>query len=797
MQRRDFLKISAVTGAAGALDSCGNPEEKLIRFIPEEDLVPGVATWKPGLCTLCPAGCGLMVRVMEGEAEIVRKGRLGLVQMGLAKKLEGNPSHPVNQGKLCPRGQAGLQVTYHPDRITCPLKRIGERGSGQFREISWEEALKGLVDQLNSLRSAGEASSLTFVTRPLRGQRRALISLFLEAFGAPPAIEFELFDNAVLRHANALSFGYAQVPTLDLARTRYVISFGADFLGTWNSPVAQAIGYGQMRQGRPGLRSKFVQVESRMSQTGANADEWIPCRPGTEGVLALGLAHVILREKLASPLFQESDVRFIEGWAEGLPDYRPEFVEKRTGVPAAKVERIAREAGRNQPAVAFAGGAPLAHTNGLFNALAVNALHALIGLRTSVDQMGALWFMPQVEQRGGDATPPSATVSGSFSAVQALARGTLLDQPRATKVLLLYEANPDFGTPPGLQVREALKKIPFIASFGSFLDETSIFADLILPDHSFLESWLDDVPESGATHAVVTVAPPVVRPLHNTRALPDVLLTIAHEISEELSAALPWSNFEEMLRQVYGEIKEFHNPAASQDENQADAIWKRMLEQGGWWKTTSGGRFWGEDLQPTRPEPSAPLSLGLGRRKPSRLRAFRESFGRAPVRLAEPEFDGDAKDFPFYFLPFASQAFLDGSLAHLPWMQEMPDALSTAMWGTWVEINPKTAELLEIRQGDLVEVASRHGKLLAPALVSPGIAPDVVAMPVGQGHERFSRYASGRGSNPVAILAPLAEPETGSLAWAATRVKITRVGKGKLTLFAGGQSRFPHESEQR
>ena len=121
-----------------------------------------------------------------------------------------------------------------------------------------------------------------------------------------------------------------------------------------------------------------------------------------------------------------------------------------------------------------------------------------------------------------------------------------------------------------------------------------------------------------------------------------------------------------------------------------------------------------------------------------------------PIKRS-PEFDGDPGEFPFHFLPFASQMFYDGSLAHLPWMQESPDPLSTVMWGTWIEINPRTAEKLAIKQGDLVEVASQHGTLRAPALLTPGIAPDVVAMPIGQGHENFTRYASGRGANPIAI----------------------------------------------
>jgi anaerobic selenocysteine-containing dehydrogenase len=125
MERRNFLKISAISGALTALESCGSPDQQLIRFIPDEDLVPGIATWKPSVCTLCSAGCGTLVRVMEGDAEVVRNGRTGIVKMGLAKKLEGNPDHPVNRGKLCARGHAALQVLYHPDRIATPLKRRG------------------------------------------------------------------------------------------------------------------------------------------------------------------------------------------------------------------------------------------------------------------------------------------------------------------------------------------------------------------------------------------------------------------------------------------------------------------------------------------------------------------------------------------------------------------------------------------------------------------------------------------------------------------------------------------------
>src|SRR5580658_7196310 len=378
MERRNFIKISALTGVAATLDACRAPDKQLIRFIPEDNLIPGIAAWKPSVCMLCSAGCGLLVRVMQGDAEVVRHGQHGLTKMGLAKKIEGSPQNPVNAGKLCVRGQAGLQVLYHPDRITHPIKRTGARGSGEFQEISWDDALKEVVSHLTALESSKAANSLAFLSMPLSGQRHKLIESFLKAYGAPPAVWYQPFDEAVLRQANLLSFGHAALPTFDLGRADYVISFGADFLGSWNSPVAQSIGYGGMRQGRAGRRGKFVQVESRMSQTGANTDEWIPCRPGTEGALALGIAHVLLGEKLAPQNAGSRAGALIAGWSAGLPDFAPEAVEKQTGVSAAVVKRLAHELTQNGSATAIVGGAPLAVANGLSTAIAVNALESLV-----------------------------------------------------------------------------------------------------------------------------------------------------------------------------------------------------------------------------------------------------------------------------------------------------------------------------------------------------------------------------------------------------------------------------------
>ena len=684
IDRRHFIKLTAITGTSAALTACGNPENQIIRFIPEEELVPGVATWNPSVCPLCSAGCGVIARVMEGDAEVFRNGQAGVIRMGLVKKLEGNPDDPISQVKLCARGQAALQVTYHPDRLDKPRKRSGERGSGQFVDISWDEAITDVTGRLDALAAANDQVSLAFLTKPRRGRRLQLIAQLLQSYGARPPITHELFSDEVLRRANAISFGSHQLPTYDLENARYVIVFGADLLGTWNSAVAHSAAYGRMRQGGVEGRAKFVYVGERLSQTGANADEFIAIRPGTDGVLALGIA--------------------------GAAGYSPEEVAKRTGVSASVVERLAREFAEHAPAMAIIGGAPLAHTNGLFNAVAVNTLN-----RAGSSQPGGVSFVPQ----------GAAVVTRPLNE---LLRGD------APKVLFVDDVNPVYGSPPALRVADALRRIPFIVSFGSFVDETSALADLILPDHSFLESWVESAPESGSPRAVPVKFGPAMRPLYDTRSTPDVLLDISRRLARPISG-LP-NTFEEFLAE-----------AAS-------------------------------------PRPQAPSP------KPQALRATQQ---REAMQVEEPAFDGDASQYPYHLIPYPSQALYDGSVAHLPWLQELPDPMTSGMWCSWVEINERKAEELGIHQGDLLEVTSTQGSLRAPAVLSPGIAPDAIAIPVGQGHTNFTRYATNRGVNPVAILAPSTVGDTGALAWAATRVKIARVGgpDDSLILFAGATRERP------
>ncbi len=690
INRRHFIKLTAITGTTAALTACGNPENQVIRFIPEDDLVPGVATYKPSICPLCAAGCGVIARVMEGDAEVFRNGQAGVIRMGLAKKLEGNPEDAISQGKLCARGQAAIQVTYHPDRLDKPKKRQGERGSGQFVDITWDEAIKDVTAKLNELAAANDQQSLAYLTRPGRSRRLALSAELLQRFGAKPPVAYEVFSDEVLRRANAISFGSHQLPTYDLENARYVNSFSADFLGTWNSALAHSGAYGRMKS-KPGARPKFVHVDARLSQTAANADEFVACKPGTEGLLALAIAG----------------------------DETPEKASERTGVPVATIQRLSREFATHGPAVAIIGGAPLAHTNGAFHAAAANRLNEVA---RTMNQPGGVSF-----------------TSGS-SAIASRPFEEILDA--APKVLFIDGVNPVFGSPSAMKVADALKRVPFIVSFGSFIDETSALADIILPDHSFLESWVDAAPESGSAKAVASKFGPVMRPLYDTRSTPDVLLEISRGLASPI-AGLP-NTFDEYL----GQDAPAAPPAARS------------------------------------PQPAARIPQPATR-----------SPQPAALTWSDPVFDGDATQYPYHFMPYASAQFYDGSLAHLPWLQELPDPMTSGMWCSWIEINEQKAIELGITQGDIIEVTSTQGSLRAPAFLNPGIAPDAVAMPVGQGHTNFTRYATDRGVNPLSILAPVTVADSNELAWSATRVKIAKVGEAQtydsLILFAGATRERP------
>lgn len=714
MKRRTFLQLGGMTAAGALLAGCQAENEKLIPFLipPDEGVTPGRAVYYASACRACPAGCGILVRVAEGRA----------------KKIEGNPLHPVNRGKLCARGQALVQELYHPDRIRQPLKRSGPRGTGTFTPITWDEGLSLLAGRLKALQRDRESDRLALLTPPLQGAMAELAAGFLRAFGSPQHGTFELLAPDWLRTAQRQCFGAATLPWYDVAETRYLLSFGADFVEAHLSPVHYGHAFGRMRQHRDTVRGHFTYVGGRMSLTGASADRWLPARPGSEGTLALGLARLLLDAEwhdaaalAAHGLQRDEMLRHLAG-------YDLDRVAEETGLPAAAIAEVAREFASTRPSLAMVGEAVAFQSNGPEAVRAILLLNLLAG---NLDRPGGVY-------PAGGGPGPEQTFSELFPLIAKMRDGGI-------KVALI-QGNPVHAIPPATGFQAALAGVPFIVSCATLLDDTALEADLILPDHAALESWGEVIPQAGGRAGVVGLMQPVVTPVCDSRPFPDLLLATAQELGGKVAAAMPYPSYLELLKAV---TRRRLDPAGGSD---FAPVWANLLRQGG-------------DFPP------------LGDSVPD----YRWLAGAPFPAPARARFAGAAQEFPLHLQVYPASAFYDGRGAPFPWLQQLPDPMTTVVWDSWVEINPATAAGLGIGHGDLVEVTSPQGALRLPAVLYPGIRPDLVAIPLGQGQRGGGRYAQGRGGNPLTLLAATVAGIAPQPAWHATRVRLTRVSaQGEL-----------------
>ena len=736
LTRRQFLTLAGGSAAGAILfQACGVPEDELLVQAPvemPEDLVTGRDNWYATLCRQCATSEGIVVRVMEGRA----------------KKVEGNVDYPINRGAHSARCEGGLQALYHPDRIRGPMVRVGERGAKQFREVSWEDAIGRLTFALENIKSNGRESSVVLATDPINAHLDMVVDAFTSAYGAR-RMTYQPLEQTTVKAAIRQVFGQDTMPDFDIANASAVLSFGADFLNTWVSPVRYGRGYGEFRDADPD-RGTFIHVDSRFSMSGANADTWVYVKPGMEGMLALSIAQVIIADGLA-------DAGAADALTAGfdINAFSPEAVASSTGVSAEKIRTVAHDFANHRPAVAFGGGSAAAHTNGLFNLAAIYSLNYLVG---SVNSEGGVVFNP-----GAAISELSAAKSGSpFSDWHRLAdemsRGEL-------QMLMVRGADPVYGLPDAVGFESAAYNVPYIVSFSDVLDDTTAIADLVLPQHNYLEDWGSDVPDPAPGYQVIGFQQPVVRPFFEprgdqlgTRGFADVLLATAQGL--EIDLGLPGETYREILQD--GAMKLYESGNGSVKAANFNAFWHGVLQRGGWWDTSA--------------------RMNGGTPTPSRL-----------MDAAEPSFTTGE----FYLIPFESTGLSDGRGAALPWMQATPDPISTAVWRTWVEINHRVAEEREISEGDVISIESQNGRIEALAYPSPAVPPDTVCVPVGQGHASGGRYAERRGANVYSILSPNIDSGTGALAWASTKVNIQKTGEWiRLPKFENTVSEFPTDEHQ-
>jgi anaerobic selenocysteine-containing dehydrogenase len=694
MDRRNFFKVLSAT-SAGAMAGCGSRTDKLIPLlVPEHEIVPGEEQWHPAVCAECDAGCATLVRIMEGVRMVERHGEQVRERIAAIKKIEGNPLDPVSGGRLCARGQASVQSLYHPDRLRGPMKRSGQRGEGRFAAVSWNEAIGQAAEAIAKARTVSP-SGIVFFAGSQTGTRSATVQRFLESIGAPPPVVCSIMDQAVERKAAEAVFGWKGLPVYDLARANSVLSVGADFLGGWASPVYYARQFGEFRQGRMNVRGQLIHAESRLSITAAAADRWLPLRPGSEPQFIAAAGRMLLDARLArnpealpqsiAQTFQAADAAALLAVC---------------GLDEKRVRRVVQELGESERPLLLAGASVL-HTNSLDAIIAAHYFNVMLG---------------NIGKPGGVLAPAAELVAPPENRALAESLGR-------ARVVLIEGANPVYTMPRSSGVTEALSRAEMVIAFGSFVDDSAAWGDLLLPGHHALESSIGLVP-AVSSRAAFAVSTPFVDPLYDTRAVEATLDELARRMGVEGRSVTP------------------------QD------LVQPMLTEGTTFEDVAGeGGIWLDAAAP------APPRIGTTTLEPGAAR-----------------FEGDPAQYPFLFQPYLSLQYGDGRGANLPWLQELPDPASSSIWDLPIEIDPETAAKLQLANGDIARVESPYGALEAPAYVHPGAIPGVVSMAVGEGHTHFGRYASGRGANPLSVLAAVWERSTGSLALGATRVRLARAG---------------------
>ena len=718
ISRRDFLKLaSAGATTTAVLTGCG-PASRYVTREPysrmPEYTYNGISTYYATTCRECAAGCGLIMRTMQGRA----------------LKVEGNPNHPVNLGKTCVRGQVAVQGLYNPDRVQGPIKH--ERGEALYNNrfeaieanMTWDEAIQVVADVLQN------PAEIAFLMGLSPDHLYDLVTDLTSSIGASKPLRFGVASTFeardTLSQAAQNLFGQDGLPYFDLGNSDLVISFGANFVEPWLSQVAYNRAYAKMRRGNPNRRGYFIQFEPRMSQTASKADNWIPIVPGTEGRVALAIGRLTAEARGGTipPAF------------EGV---NPEEISKASGVSMDALEDVVDHILNAVTPIAIPGGPALGRDNGLATAQAILALNALNDM---IGKEGGVFLSPLAPTEDAYHRPASMQEMSDF--IGKMKSG-------AVKVLFVHGVNPAFELPKSLGFEDALKNVETVISFATFPDETAVASDYVFPDRHALESWGYQRVATGSAQSALSGMQPVVTGvyqkdssseiLYDARPTADVLIAATNLAGGEAAQALPYNDevgfIQSQLEPLVGQ------PDGNFSATDINSFFAYFQQYGGWWQTTPG------------------LIV------PSAADVLNGELSVPPARFA-----GEGE---FYLLPFLSPTLGEAG-ANKPWLQEVGDPTTTVMWNTWVEINPETAHEHGIENDDVVRIVSEAGEVEAAVYLYPAIRPDTIAMPFGQGHSVYGRYAQGRGVNLNNLLSANFN-EAGDLTFAGMKVRVEKTGK--------------------
>lgn len=707
--RRRFIAGAGL--AAGLVGGCRSSKDP---YTPEKPAVPRPAGVRPGThsyvfstCGLCDAGCGLRVRVVDGRAV----------------KIEGNPESPVNRGGLCARGLAGLELLYHPERVRGPMRRRGERGGNQWEPISWDAGIGELGERLGKLREAGKASGVVLLDGEPRGTTHALWARFMTALGSPNHVGHGATGRAAVSETLRTMTGQAGIPGYGYAGAGCVVLVGTGALES--SPQAIHLACAMAGATRP----RLLCVSPRLPRSAALVDEWLAVEPGRASALLLGLLHVLLREQLAD----ESAIEKARGMAElraaVMTSYAPAQAALLAGVPAARIEALARELAATRPSVVVVDEETkdsVAVAAALVLNTVLSSVGATGGMLLEADEPSGLAAAEEAARNHLANTAIDGRAHPEASRVLAVPDAILNEKPYPVELLLLYRSNPIFSKPGAAKWQRAMAKAPFAVSFSPIFDESTRWADLLLPDLTYLESW-DLVFPARAT-GVVSLRQPVV--LSPTKAMQtgEVILRLAAALGGQVALALPWKSYRDaagarldlVAAETEGVLDELGEKGACKLVRKAAGVATSLV-----------------DVSPAIPTKATTL--------------------------------GDPVQYPFVLCPFRDRGYAEGGFRQFPRLAELPGAAGDP-WPGYVEISAEDAARLKVEDGAWLAVTSPVGRVQLRARIHPHLRPGVLGLRLGG----WGRVVGDIDGLPTRLLADATDASGNWLAWA-TRAKVEKI----------------------
>jgi anaerobic selenocysteine-containing dehydrogenase len=656
-----------------------------------------------------------------------------------------------------------------------------------------------------------------------------LIERLMTAVGSPNYLRPASIEDTY-RMGNAFMQGNENPIAYDLENSDYVLSFGCGLLEGWGAPGRVMNAWGLWHEENPGKRKcKIVQIESRASNTASKADYWVAPKPGTDGALALGIAHVLIKKGLYDRKFVEQNCFGFEDWSSPsgakkhmgfktmvLKKYSPSSVSKITGVDEKTIISLAEKFARAKAPVAIYGKGKDTLNGSVYEFMAVQSLNALLGSMNrpgGVLLPGPLPLSPlpafdtdgiankglasqRLDAAGTTQYPFTHSLLNNFSEAITQAPASPID------TLLVFSANPVFTQPDGGSFLEALKKIPFIVSFSPYRDETAVMADLILPDHNYLEKIDDVVWPVGLQYPLYGISSPVVIPVKNTMNAGDAVIELSKAIDESVASAFPWGNFEEVLMARMQGLFDAGGGLAKFSDSDPAWKWKKpgAGSKGGFksfdkmWKAVTSGGMWYRPVAGTgKPSFSTPSRKFEFFSKKIEL-ALDDFAKKAPGKTSTKEMgidvsadeacmghysamapDGDRSEYPLTMVPYEMMNLASGWIPNPPFLYKtlFEDQLLKDI--SFAAINPETAAQYGLKQGDHVLVKSTAGEAKVGVNLYEGAMPGFVYLPLGFGHTAYDEFSKGKGANPNNIIQAGKDPLSGHPVWWNTPVKLIKV----------------------